>query len=61
MTWTYCVYWTRAELALTCYYGVCWRDHFAPPIGSGRGCGPCAGQYRLPFDVNVDEGEARPI
>jgi hypothetical protein len=26
---------------LVCYYHTPWLDHFAPPIGTGRGCAEC--------------------
>ena len=30
--------------AVTCAYGIAWRHHFEPPIGTGRGCLLCAAQ-----------------
>jgi len=32
--------------ALACAYGTPWLDHFAPPIGTGRGCAHCPGDAR---------------
>jgi len=35
-----------ADGALACAYGTPWLDHFAPPIGTGRGCAHCPGDAR---------------
>lgn len=43
----------------TCAFGRPWRDHFAPPIGTGRGCRLCVreGQrLRKQFAADVKRG-----
>ena len=40
----------KTEKPLVCAFGTPWLDHFAPPIGTGRGCQACdVGAQQLPL------------
>lgn len=50
----------KKDKPLVCYYNTPWLDHFAPPIGTGRGCRECNARQTFEQElVNDDQRDER--